>query len=731
MHAYVDGERFAGQPLDAALRALLAGFRLPGEAQKIDRIMEKFAARYCADNPAAFPAADAAYLLAFAVIMLNTDAHNPMAERRIGADDFVTMCMYQTEAGEFQQILPPAEIRALYGRIVAREIVVGGEAASAAAASAAAAPPPAAGGAAPAGQQQRRGAGAGSSPRGGGGESSRRARLAAAVGLGQLAAPLWAGNTWDKQHGVDVERRRLLEHTKELIAGTPPRAADGAGAAAPGGAAAAVWHTATHAEHARPMLQVCGGAVAKGLAAALAAAAALPAAQAVLEGYEQAVRLAALLRLERLCEGLVGGLAGAAALGAPAPPHSPAEARQVAALSRLVALGSCGDAGALGSAWVVLLRALSQLDALKASLMPGALAAAAASGGGGAGGGGGAPRGLTTRLLSRMGVGSSGDAAGGGGGGGAATVVTLGRGGDGARRGPLSVREAPGMGAALWAETAGAAAIDRVFAASASLDGDSVLTFVRALCAAGQEELDPGAPGAAPRLFLLQRLVECAYLNAARIRLVWQRLWTVLSQHLVSAACHADPYVAMFAVDALRRLADKLLCRAELAGFSTQGEALRPLASVLRLSDSPPVRELAAACVAHAAAAHAARLGSGWRSVVDALGVAAADPAPAVVTQALDAMAAVAEALYAPGGAGHALLRECAAAAQAAVRNEAAGAEDLSCAALYLFQASFFCFVVLSSLRCRFFFFFFAVAASRAAACVPAAQAVGFRLVAF
>jgi hypothetical protein len=43
MHAWVDGERSAGQSIDAALRAMLAQFRLPGEAQKIDRIMEKFA----------------------------------------------------------------------------------------------------------------------------------------------------------------------------------------------------------------------------------------------------------------------------------------------------------------------------------------------------------------------------------------------------------------------------------------------------------------------------------------------------------------------------------------------------------------------------------------------------------------------------------------------------------------------------------------------------------------
>lgn len=32
-------------------RQFLAGFRLPGESQKIDRIMEKFAERYIKTNP--------------------------------------------------------------------------------------------------------------------------------------------------------------------------------------------------------------------------------------------------------------------------------------------------------------------------------------------------------------------------------------------------------------------------------------------------------------------------------------------------------------------------------------------------------------------------------------------------------------------------------------------------------------------------------------------------------
>lgn len=46
MHAYVDSMNFSAMKFDTAIREFLKGFRLPGEAQKIDRIMEKFAERY-------------------------------------------------------------------------------------------------------------------------------------------------------------------------------------------------------------------------------------------------------------------------------------------------------------------------------------------------------------------------------------------------------------------------------------------------------------------------------------------------------------------------------------------------------------------------------------------------------------------------------------------------------------------------------------------------------------
>jgi len=51
MYAFVDLFDFTELDFVSALRLFLESFRLPGEAQKIDRLMEKFASRYCDCNP--------------------------------------------------------------------------------------------------------------------------------------------------------------------------------------------------------------------------------------------------------------------------------------------------------------------------------------------------------------------------------------------------------------------------------------------------------------------------------------------------------------------------------------------------------------------------------------------------------------------------------------------------------------------------------------------------------
>jgi Sec7-like guanine-nucleotide exchange factor len=78
---------------DKALRLVLGSFRLPGEAQCIDRIMEAFAGRYFEilgpNKP--FASADAVFILSFSTIMLNTDLHNPQiaANKKMSKEDFI------------------------------------------------------------------------------------------------------------------------------------------------------------------------------------------------------------------------------------------------------------------------------------------------------------------------------------------------------------------------------------------------------------------------------------------------------------------------------------------------------------------------------------------------------------------------------------------------------------------------------------------------------------------
>ena len=67
---------FRGLPLDSALRRMISFVKLPGEAQKIDRIIEAFAKFFYETNSEEWDHPDTCYMIAFSLTMLNTDAHN-------------------------------------------------------------------------------------------------------------------------------------------------------------------------------------------------------------------------------------------------------------------------------------------------------------------------------------------------------------------------------------------------------------------------------------------------------------------------------------------------------------------------------------------------------------------------------------------------------------------------------------------------------------------------------
>ncbi|KAL9114508.1 MAG: hypothetical protein Q9227_001589 [Pyrenula ochraceoflavens] len=121
MHAFVDQMDFAKKRFVDALRMFLQSFRLPGEAQKIDRFMLKFAERYLTGNPNAFANADTAYVLAYSVIMLNTDQHSTKFKgRRMTKEDFIK----NNRGINDGQDLPDEYLIGIFDEIVSNEIVL-------------------------------------------------------------------------------------------------------------------------------------------------------------------------------------------------------------------------------------------------------------------------------------------------------------------------------------------------------------------------------------------------------------------------------------------------------------------------------------------------------------------------------------------------------------------------------------------------------------------------------
>jgi len=114
MKAYIDSFNFRGVRIDLGLRMLLESFRLPGEAQKVDRLMEAFGRQLFEQNlrsdesekatravdvddedhhdaVGVFKSADAAFIFAFSIIMLHTDLHNQgiPVEKKMKLEEFI------------------------------------------------------------------------------------------------------------------------------------------------------------------------------------------------------------------------------------------------------------------------------------------------------------------------------------------------------------------------------------------------------------------------------------------------------------------------------------------------------------------------------------------------------------------------------------------------------------------------------------------------------------------
>ncbi|XP_055346236.1 LOW QUALITY PROTEIN: Golgi-specific brefeldin A-resistance guanine nucleotide exchange factor 1-like [Paramacrobiotus metropolitanus] len=82
LSAFMKTFDFAGKRLDEALRDYLESFRLPGESPLITHIMEHFAARWQLTCGSPYLSNDSAFVMSYAIIMLNTALHNETAKKQ-------------------------------------------------------------------------------------------------------------------------------------------------------------------------------------------------------------------------------------------------------------------------------------------------------------------------------------------------------------------------------------------------------------------------------------------------------------------------------------------------------------------------------------------------------------------------------------------------------------------------------------------------------------------------
>ncbi|KAI8899412.1 hypothetical protein BC833DRAFT_647915 [Globomyces pollinis-pini] len=544
MHTFIDSMNFAGFDFVAALRHFLQSFRLPGEAQKIDRLMEKFADRYCESNPTVFSKADTAYTLAFSVIMLNTDQHSAQIKHRMDAAAFIKNNRGINDDGD----LPEEFLKAIFEEIHTNEIIMEDE------------------------------------------QSDKLTKIAMGWGAGELNENQRL-EIYKKEASMIQKKTQLLMSQGVSSRVIPP------------------FRSATSKELARPMFATYSWAIMAALSLSFEGSVEdtevepkKPSKEPIvsdlcLSAFVGAIRLAAIFKLETERDAYVTSLSQMTFLSH----FYDIKPKNTKAINTMIELASTMGEN-LDTAWVEVMKALSQLERMQVTVLRGEELTAKNTPA--------SKRNSTSVDESRAGAYQEL----------AKETHTL---------PPISkvlekyVEEVQSQSSII--------VIDRIFTKSVQLSGNAIIYFFKAVCEVSLEEVCLSAKGdlikttsqSAPRMYLLQKIVEIAYYNLSRIRFEWTQIWRILQPHFNRVACHPDLRVANFAVDSLRQLGVKILDREELGHFSTQHEFLKSFEWIIKHNQTNTIRELILSSLSQMITARASRIRSGWKSIFVTLGKAA------------------------------------------------------------------------------------------------------------
>ncbi|KAJ3283292.1 Brefeldin A-inhibited guanine nucleotide-exchange protein 2 [Rhizoclosmatium sp. JEL0117] len=559
MHMFVDSLDFAGVGIVDALRMFLQTFRLPGEAQKIDRLMEKFADRYCETNPDVFAKADTAYTLAFSIIMLNTDAHSPQIKNKMDKAGFLKNNRGINDNGD----LPNEYLEAIFDDIHNNEIIMEDE------------------------------------------QTGKFAQMVQGWGAAELS---------DKER-MELYRKEVAQIQKksqQLLASSgneqnlaPFRSAVQADLARPMFATACWPLIATFSQ----LFESVGSNDSysnddlDGSLIDISDSSKKEEVSVVdlcLDGFAGGIKIASTFKMEMEREAFVTSLSKLTGLSH----FRDFKPKNVKAIKTLLGL-TLSFAEHLDSSWLHVIKIISQMERLQ---LLGARGASLDSS---------RPDDLiranpnVEKFLSEF---SSQDTI--------VTVDRIFT-GTTSMTGPAILQFFKAVCAVSLEEVGiDPISLTRIINMQGSPDhGDVIVSPVltpQSLVSAGKVTtgiVTTNKTDGPPRMYLLQKIVEIAHYNMHRIRFEWSQIWRVLQPHFVVVACHPNVRVASFAVDALRQLSMKFLEREELVHFSTQNEFLKSFERIMKLTMDDSIRHMVLGSLGQMITARSGSIRSGWKPI--------------------------------------------------------------------------------------------------------------------
>eukprot|EP01080_Neovahlkampfia_damariscottae_P008225 gene8225-50_t len=123
LEAYMNSFDFKNMGIETALRYMIFSFHLTGEGQQIERITRFFAKKYFDDNKETqnlFEDDEAAWVYACAVLMLNSDLHNPSNVNKMSLEQWIS----NTESSvniHTKKLIPKDELERAYNEMLIRK----------------------------------------------------------------------------------------------------------------------------------------------------------------------------------------------------------------------------------------------------------------------------------------------------------------------------------------------------------------------------------------------------------------------------------------------------------------------------------------------------------------------------------------------------------------------------------------------------------------------------------